>query len=117
MSGKPAWTNEEIVRHYNGAKDKAEIIDILAELNGVTANCICRILVSADIEPAARELSKKQRAQLKVMLIRDGNQYTVNEVARMHQCSRWNVRNKYRGKTVCRIGDAEYKVVSYNRRG
>ena len=65
-------TNEEIVRHYNQARDKKTDITVLAELNGCSNREIREILQTASGQMVTREVKRKFDETVAFQLYEDG---------------------------------------------
>lgn len=111
------WSEAEIVRHYRTAKDPAEMIMILAELNGTTTHRICEVLTAAGVEPVPIKPTRRQTAHLKVVLVDQSGQYTFRDVARMHGLSSDALRHRVGNNKQLVLDGRAYQVKSYHRRG
>lgn len=111
------WSDEEIVRHYRAAKDPAEMIMILAELNGTTAHRIREVLSGVGINPPQSRPTKRQTAHLKTVLADENGQYAFRKVERMHGLTVGTLRHRVEHKKKLVLDGHVYQVRSYHRRG
>ena len=111
------WSDEEIIRHYRAAKDPAEMIMILAELNGTTAHRIREVLAGVGINPTQSRPNERQTAHLKTVLSDQNGQYAFHEVARMHGLTVCTLRRRVKNKKKLVLDGHVYQVRSYHRRG
>lgn len=128
MSGKPKsvsktdalpWGDTEIVMHYRAARDKAEMIKILADLNDTTPSRIRRVLINRGEMPPEPTPSRTGSVRNRVFteLVRGGERFSADEVARNIGRSRPYVLARIKGVDHAVIDGAEYRVVRYSRRG
>lgn len=120
-----AWTEEEIVRHYNEAKDKTDMIGILADLNNVSTAQIKEVLKRAGIKlPKRTPVNKPAKTvntghvtpRVFYALEHDGRRYSIDEVQRICGRSRGYVVNRIKDTETSVIGGVEYNVIRYTKR-
>lgn len=113
------WGDTEIVMHYRAARDPAEMIKILAELNDTTPSRIRRVLINRGETPPAPTPSRTGSVRNRVFteLVRGGERFSADEVARNIGRSRPYVMTRIKGVDHAVIDGVEYRVVRYSRRG
>lgn len=116
-----AWTTEEIVRHYRGAKDREAMIGILADLNNVSIARIKSVLRSAgEVLPQKEPKVKRKKEYVPPAVFyhleHDGVRYSIEEVARRVGRSRTYVLHRMENTDVAVIGGVEYRVIQYTKR-
>lgn len=111
------WTDDEIARHYKGAKDPCAMIKIIAQLNDVPEGRIREALCRAGIEPARKKTICRD-THVRVRLVSaDGREITVPEAARINECPEKRVYYAIHKSDRYVVGGAPYRVVRYKRRG
>ena len=100
------WTDDEIVRYYNEAKDKKAIISIIAQLNAVSSNTIVRILCNNGIDVS--DQLKKRRGAL-YLVSEKGDELSVEEAARLMRRNRQTVYGRVWERGYVVIDGIEYR--------
>lgn len=130
------WSEDEIIRHYRTAKDKAAIIPILADLNAVPQSRIRQVLrrhgIKTDTEcrisrryetvreekPLARKKeTKPRRPKVYIVLEHDGTAYSVEDIARRIGRSVTYVKARIKDVDAVTFGGVEYKITRYEKWG
>lgn len=130
MENELVWTDGEIVRSYQEAKDQSKQIHVLADLNA------CKPAVIRDIlkrngqrmpaKPHEPKSKKKKRMQTErskagfgggksILLEKDGRMYSIKEVAQIHGRTSNCVREHCIGTDVCMMYGVEYIVHRYQK--
>ena len=101
------WTDDEIVRYYNEAKDKKAIISIIAQLNAVSSNTIVRILCNNGIDVSSQ--LKKRRGAL-YLVSESGDEISIDEAASLMRRSRQTVYGRVWERGYVVIDGIEYRA-------
>ena len=118
------WTDEEIVRHYRTAKDKAAIIPILADLNAVSPSRIRQVLRRNGVkaEAVSREeqrerVRKPYQQKVFTLLEHDGVEYTIADIMQRIKRSQTYVTRRLEGVDTVTFDGVEYKILRYKKWG
>lgn len=118
------WTDDEIVRHYRTAKDKAAIIPILADLNAVTPSRIRQVLRRNGVkaEAVSREeqrerIRKPYQQKVFTVLEHDGVEYSIADIMQRIKRSQIYVTRRLEGVDTVTFDGVEYKISRYTKWG
>lgn len=127
------WRDDEIVRHYQAAKDKDGIITILAQLNAVDTPKIKQILkrngvnVYGEVREVEREReggtyrrkkeTKPRKPKVYIVLEHDGVAYSIDDIVRKIGRSPTYIKARLVNVDAVTFGGIEYKILRYEKWG